>query len=89
MQFGKPEKYTFIWQNGNIAHIIANSVLHASEYCAGIYGNIQFAYISHRTIVKRDFKESNMVILDGIQPCDVMTEPLKNLIGTFSHTKHK
>lgn len=85
----KPEKYVFIWHNGNIAHIIAESVLHASEYAARIYGFVDMAYIIRRSIVKRDFTESNIVILDGIMPCDVIMEPFHNLIETFYRTRLK
>lgn len=87
--YNKPEKFIFIWHNGNISHILANSVLHASEYAQQIYGFVGVAHIIHRPIVDRDFQESNIVILDGIRPCDVTTMPLQNLIGIFSRTKLK
>lgn len=84
-----PEKYVFIWPNGNIAHIIAESVLHASMYCSKIYGFVDTAYIIRHSISKKDFDEPNIIILDGIMPCDVITEHFHSLIEIFSHTKLK
>lgn len=87
--YNKPEKFIFIWRNGNIAHIIANSVLHASEYARQVYGFVDTAYIIRRPVLRKDFQEYNVKVLDGILPCDVITEPLQNLIGIFSRIKPK
>lgn len=85
--YKKPEMFLFIWQNGNIIHIIANSIAHANEYAQQVFGFVNMAYVIRRPIVKRDFKEFNTVILDDIKPCDVITERSQSLIEIFSRIR--
>lgn len=80
-----PSKFVYIWHNGEIAHIIAYTQAQASEFVVKRLGLfIDTAYIIRRTARKSDFVDFNTIVLGGIQPCDIILEPLKNLNRTYS-----
>lgn len=82
-----PYKFVYIWRNGDIAHIIANTQLEASLYVQHtMHKFVDFAYVIKRRAMRKDFHDTNSYLIGDVNECDVIMESLSNLTETYYPT---